>query len=105
MNQITLKYLKELLSHLEYYNKITPFPVYDTGFVEEIKLEIMKLENENKINYDDEPVEACRFCKSLNIQYDEDNLNVICMRCGSTNELKVFKTIHEYKNFIDGEDT
>ena len=105
MNQITLKYLVELLKYMEFHNKVAPFPVYDTDNIKEIKLKIMNLENENKINYDDEPVEACRFCKSLNIQYDEDNLNVICMRCGSTNELRVFKTIHEYNNFINGEKT
>lgn len=105
MNQITLKYLTELLIHLEYYNKMAPFPVYDTEYVEMIKYLIMKIKDDEEVNYDDEPVEACRFCKSLNIKYDEDDLNVICMRCGSINELKVFKTIHEYKNFIDGENT
>lgn len=105
MNQITLKFLKDLVSHQEYYNRMAPFPVYDTGDIEILKNIIMKLEDEDKINYDDEPVEACRFCKSLNIRYDEDDLNVICLRCGSINELKVFKTIHEYKKFIDGENT
>ena len=87
-----------------YYNKMAPFPVYDTEYVEEVKNTIMKLENENKIDYNDEPVVACKYCKSLHIVIDEVDNN-ICMRCGSVNELKEFKNIHEYKNFVDGENT
>ena len=71
---------------------------------EEVKNTIMKLENENKIDYNDEPVVACKYCKSLHIVIDEVDNN-ICMRCGSVNELKEFKNIHEYKNFVDGENT
>lgn len=104
MNQIILQYLREHLDHLLYYNKMAPFPVYDTEYVEEVKNTIMKLENENKIDYNDEPVVACKYCKSLHIVIDEVNNN-ICMRCGSVNELKEFKNIHEYKNFVDGENT
>ena len=104
MNQIILQYLREHLDHLLYYNKMAPFPVYDTEYVEEVKNTIMKLENENKIDYNDEPVVACRHCKSLHIVIDEVDNN-ICMRCGSVNELKEFKNIHEYKNFVDGENT
>ena len=62
----------------------------------------MKLENENKIDYNDEPVVACKYCKSLHIVIDEVDNN-ICMRCGSVNELKEFKNIHEYKIFVDNE--
>jgi DNA-binding XRE family transcriptional regulator len=83
---------------------MAPFPVYDTEYVEEVKNTIMKLENENKIDYNDEPVVACKYCKSLHIVIDEVDNN-ICMRCGSVNELKEFKNIHEYKNFVDGENT
>ena len=104
MNQIILQYLREHLDHLMYYNKMAPFPVYDTEYVEEVKNTIMKLENENKIDYNDEPVVACKYCKSLHIVIDEVDNN-ICMRCGSVNELKEFKNIHEYKNFVDGENT
>ena len=102
MNQIILQYLREHLDHLLYYNKMSPFPVYDTEYVEEVKNIIMKLENENKIDYNDEPVVACKYCKSLHIVIDEVDNN-ICMRCGSVNELKEFKNIHEYKNFVDNE--
>ena len=102
MNQIILQYLREHLDHLLYYNKMAPFPVYDTEYVEEVKNTIMKLENENKIDYNDEPVVACKYCKSLHIVIDEVDNN-ICMRCGSVNELKEFKNIHEYKSFVDNE--
>ena len=81
---------------------MAPFPVYDTEYVEEVKNTIMKLENENKIDYNDEPVVACKYCKSLHIVIDEVDNN-ICMRCGSVNELKEFKNIHEYKSFVDNE--
>mgnify|MGYP003526217415 CR=1 FL=1 len=49
MNQIILQYLREHLDHLLYYNKMAPFNIYDSEYVEEVKNIIMKLENENKI--------------------------------------------------------
>ena len=104
MNQIILQYLREHLDHLLYYNKMAPFPVYDTEYVEEVKNTIMKLENENKIDYNDEPVVACKYCKSLHIVIDEVDNN-ICMRCGSVNELKEFKNIYDYNQFKNGENT
>ena len=104
MNQIILQYLREHLDHLMYYNKMAPFPVYDTEYVEEVKNIIMKLENENKIDYNDEPVVACKYCKSLHIVIDEVDNN-ICMRCGSVNELKEFKNIYDYNQFKNGENT
>jgi len=83
---------------------MAPFPVYDTEYVEEVKNTIMKLENENKIDYNDEPVVACKYCKSLHIVIDEVDNN-ICMRCGSVNELKEFKNIYDYNQFKNGENT
>ena len=104
MNQLTIKELKKLLDHLLYYNKMAPFNIYDSEYVEEVKNTIMKLENETQTNYDNEPVVACKYCKSLHIVTDEVD-NDICMRCGSVNELKEFKNIHEYKEFLNGENT
>lgn len=104
MNQKTIVYLKKLLEHLQYYNKLAPFPVYDTDYVNDVKNRIMELENEKETNYDNEPVVACKYCKSLHIVTDEVD-NDICMRCGSVNELKEFKNIHEYKEFLNGENT
>lgn len=102
MNQIKIKYLKKQLDHLQYYNKLAPFPIYDTEYVEEVKNEIMKLEDENKIDYDNEPVVACKYCKSLHIISDDINNN-ICMRCGSVNELREFPNIYKYKNFVNND--
>ena len=104
MNQLTIKELKKLLEHLQYYNKLAPFPIYCTDYVNDVKNRIMELENETKTNYDNEPVVACKYCKSLHIVTDEVD-NDICMRCGSVNELKEFKNIHEYKEFLNGENT
>ena len=83
---------------------MAPFNIYDSEYVEEVKNEIMKLENENKIDYDNEPVVACKYCKSLHIVIDEVDNN-ICMRCGSVNELKEFKNIYDYNQFKNGENT
>ena len=102
MNQTTLEYLKKLLAHLEYYNLMAPFPVFDTEYVEYVKILIMDLENEKRINYDEQPVVACKYCNHLHIVFDEHD-NDICMRCGSVNELREFKNINEYNTFIDGE--
>jgi DNA-directed RNA polymerase subunit RPC12/RpoP len=48
--------------------------------------------------YDEVPVVACKYCNSLNIQED-DNGNDLCMRCSSINEIKHYKTIHEYLKY------
>lgn len=93
-----LNILKSLLEHLEYYNKLAPFPIYDTEYVECIKNKIKIMEDNNKINYDDEEVVACKYCKSLHIETDELD-NDVCMKCGSVNELQTFKNIFEYKKF------
>ena len=37
MNKLTIKYLKKLLTHLEYYNNMAPFPPYDTDYVKEVE--------------------------------------------------------------------
>jgi Mn-dependent DtxR family transcriptional regulator len=98
VNNKTIKFLKKLLKHLEYYNKMSPFPVYDTDYVKDVKNKINEM-NESKKDYDELPVVACKYCKSLHIVSDELE-NDICMRCGSVNELKEFKNIHEYEKFV-----
>lgn len=89
-----INYLEELLQFLEYYNKMAPFPVYDTEYVEAVRqgLKDMK-QNTNK--YDDAPVVACKHCNNLFIVVDEVE-NDVCVRCGSLNELKIYKDIFEY---------
>lgn len=95
-----LNTLKKLLEHLEYYNRMAPFPVYDTEYVDNVRLKIKKMEENNKTNYDDEPVVACKYCKSLHIETDELD-NDVCMKCGSVNELQTFSNIYEYQKFIN----
>jgi DNA-directed RNA polymerase subunit RPC12/RpoP len=93
------EYLKNSINHLEHYNKMSPFPIYDTDYIKDIKDEVEKIETSEEVDYDLEPVVACKYCKSLHIVYDEDN-NDVCMRCGSINELENFKDIFEYEKKI-----
>lgn len=87
-----LKYLRDLLKHVEYYNKMAPFPVFDTEYVEEIKKSIIKME---KNEYDEMPVVACKHCHSLHIINDELE-NDHCMRCSAINEIVIYDNIEEY---------
>jgi hypothetical protein len=95
MSKLTLKQLKKQLDHVEYYNMMSPFPIYDTEYVAKIK-ETMDAIEKSKENYDELPVVACNSCKSLHIIVDEVE-NSICMKCNSMNDLIEFKDIHEYK--------
>lgn len=103
MNKKILKHLKTLYKHVEYYNKMSPFPIYDTDWVKDVKDKIKEMED-TKEDYDQLPVVACRNCKSLYIKYDDD-MNEHCMRCGSTNELKEFDNINEYEKFKNGKNS
>lgn len=95
MNKITLKHLKRLLGHVTHFNKLGPFPPYDSDWVEDIKNRI-KFMKDSKEDYDELPVVACKYCKSLHIISDEVD-NDICFRCGSINELETFENIYEYQ--------
>lgn len=95
MKQIKLKLLKHLWEYLSYYNKMAPFPVYDTDYVKEVRNTIMEMEKENNIDYDAMPVAACTYCKSLHIKVDDID-NDICMRCGSVNEITMYNNIKHY---------
>lgn len=103
MSKLILKELKRLKSHLEHYNKMAPFNIYDSDYVKDVNDKIMNVEKDKKTNYDEEPVVACKYCKSLHIVTDEVENN-ICMRCGSVNELQEFKNIYEYKKFVNAKD-
>ena len=89
-----LKLLKVELEHIEYYNRMSPFPLYDTEYVGLVKDKIKEMEHSKK-EYDDLPVAACKYCKSLHIVAD-DVENEVCMRCGAVNEVIVFKDIDDY---------
>lgn len=99
MKTTKLTHLKKLLEHAKYYNLMAPFPVYDTEWVENLRIRIKEMED-NKHDYDQDPVWACKYCKKLHIITDDDG-NDICFRCGAVNELTEFKDIYEYNAFID----
>tara|TARA_R110000772_G_scaffold54130_2_gene123598 strand:+ start:3521 stop:3835 length:315 start_codon:yes stop_codon:yes gene_type:complete len=96
MNNPYLDYLKQLLDVLEYYNRMAPFPVYDTEYVTQIKKKITLMEDKS-YDYDEQPVVACKHCRNLFIVVDEVE-NDVCMRCGAINELTVYADIVEYLN-------
>ena len=94
MNEQIIKILHEIKKHLEYHNKMAPFPVYDTGYIKDVDNRIKNMEK-SKIDYDSLPVAACKHCNNLWIENDEVE-NDICMRCGAINELTHYTDINEY---------
>lgn len=95
MSQKLLGELNSMVSHMEYHNSMAPFPVYSTEYIQDIKDKMNEITKSNE-NYDDLPVVACRHCKSLHIEVDNED-NDICMKCNSINELIEYKNIYEYK--------
>jgi phage FluMu protein Com len=92
-----IKYLKDLLSFLEYHNRMAPFPMYDTEYVSTIRKQLEKMDE--KINYDSLPTVACRHCNSLGLFVDDVD-NDICMRCGSINEITIFPDYYSYDLYV-----
>lgn len=93
-----LKQLNKLYKHVEYWNKMGPFPRYDTEWESDIKNYINEIKMSNK-DYDKEPVFACKHCGTLVVpnQYEvDDDGNEICQRCNSVNEVIEYKDIFEY---------
>lgn len=84
---------------MDYYNNLAPFPPYDTDYVNDIRNKIKEIMSDKTKEYDNEPVVACKFCKSLHIVSDELE-NDICFKCGAVNQLVTFDNIHEYKKFL-----
>lgn len=94
-------HLKNLHNHLNYYNKIAPFPIYDTEYVEEVKKVINEMEEE--IDYDSLPVVACTYCNSLHITIEDIEHGEpvdVCNRCFSVGETREFKNIEEYNIYL-----
>ena len=87
--EIKKEIIDKVIDHMEYYNNLAPFPVFDTGDIELVK------ELSKKEQYDKEPVYACTYCKSIVILTDEDG-NDYCVKCrNSVNELEEYN-IHDY---------
>lgn len=102
--KLLLKHLKMLSNHLHYYNGLAPFPVYDTEYVSDVDTKIKQIMKDKEHDYDQEPVVACKYCKSLHIVSDEVDNN-ICMKCGSINELQTFDNINKYLEFKNDKDS
>lgn len=88
---------------MKHYNSMAPFPVFDTSYVNDVENKLKEIMSDKTKEYDEEPVVACRHCKSLHIVMDDIDNN-ICMRCGSTNELKTFENIYKYKEWLKSKD-
>lgn len=98
MSKEILKQLNKLYKHVEYYNKMAPFPPFCTEWQQNIKDKINEIKMEKK-DYDKEPVFACKHCGTLVVpnQYEvDDDGNEICQRCNSINDVKEYKDIFEY---------
>ena len=99
MSKEILKQLNKLYKHVEYWNKMGPFPRYDTERQSDIKNYINKIKMNKDNDYDKEPVFACKHCGTLVVpnQYEvDDDGNEICQRCNSVNEVISYKNIFEY---------
>lgn len=96
------EHLENLHNHLNYYNKMSPFPIYDTEYVDKVNETINKL-NSTKEDYDSEPVVACTVCNSLHITMEDIEYGEpvdVCNRCYSVGETKEFKDIYEYNDYL-----
>ena len=99
MSKEILKQLNKLYKHVEYWNKMGPFPRYDTEWQSDIKNYVNKIKMNKDNDYDKEPVFACKHCGTLVVpnQYEvDDDGNEICQRCNSVNEVISYKNIFEY---------
>ena len=98
MKKELLKHLNSMYKYVEYWNKMGPFPRYDTEWQSDIKNYINEIKMEKK-DYDKEPVFACKHCGTLVVpnQYEvDDDGNEICQRCNSINDVKEYSNIFEY---------
>lgn len=93
MNKIIKKY-EEKLKDAEYYNEMSPFPVYDTEYIQIMKKKLKQMKNDT--DYDKLPVAACKYCNSLHVITDELG-NDVCMKCGSINDIIMYDNIYEHE--------
>ena len=73
-----MRELDGILKELQHQNKMAPFPVYDTGYINDVIQTIKNMKVANT-NYDELPVAACKYCNTLWIENDEVE-NDVCMR-------------------------
>ena len=99
MKKELLKHLNSMYKYVEYWNKMGPFPRYDTEWQSDIKNYINEIKMNKDNDYDKEPVFACKHCGTLVVpnQYEvDDDGNEICQRCNSINDVKEYSNIFEY---------
>lgn len=76
--------LKEI-ERREYYNRISPFPVYDTEIINDLKKLKMITTKDNSNN---EPITYCKTCLSIHIKTvkfeDTDQVVDYCISCSNT---------------------
>lgn len=104
--------LTKLLEHFDYYNNLAPFPLWDSYYTEKLRQMI----KEDKINYDEESVDCCGYCKNIHSVEDEQG-NYVCSKCKNiiNDEFETFDNIYLYiekygdiwdiKNNSDGNET
>ena len=93
-NNVYHSYLIKILKQMERANKFTPFPFYDTEYVDDVKNELKNVEKKPKEYYDSLPVAACKYCDKLRLKED-DYGNEICLNCGAVNEVIIYDTIFD----------
>ncbi len=94
------EHLENLHRHVDHYNRMAPFPIYDTDYVKQIADEITKLDT---TDYDNEPVVACTYCNSLHITMEDIEHGEpvdVCNRCFSVGETREFKDIYDYNEYL-----
>jgi len=78
---------------------MSPFPPFDTEYVQVIKDKLDKMKQEEKINYDLLPTAACKYCDSLGLIQDEFD-NDYCTKCGEINAINIFPTYYDYELYL-----
>ena len=103
MSREILKQLNKLYKHVEYYNKMAPFPPFCTEWQQNIRDKINEIKMEKK-DYDKEPVIYCATCLSLSI-IDLKEQGEFCDKCGSTHveqtDIETWKDMYKKKYGID----
>jgi hypothetical protein len=56
--------------------------------------------SDDKTDYNDIPVAACKYCDSLGLIQD-DIENDICTRCGSINDINIFPNWYSYELYLE----
>lgn len=93
MSELKIQFDK-ILQRFIYVNHMAPFPIYDTEHIMNLSNKIY----DDNIDYDAEPVQCCKHCKSLYLITDNED-NDECVTCrNSLNETETHASIFHYLN-------